>query len=182
MLAAGFALFDTALGGCGVAWRDAGLVAVQLPDESSASTEARLLRRLPGAQSGVPPVEVRRAIDGVIALLDGEWVDLSEVRLDMRGIPEFHRLAYQLARGIAPGQTSTYGRIAAELGGPHLARAVGRALGRNPFAPVVPCHRVLGAGGRPGGFSAFGGLSTKLKLLLIERADPADGPDLFSLR
>ncbi len=105
-------------------------------------------------------------------------VDLSNIVLDMHGVPPFHQRVYALARGITPGETLTYGEIALRLGDSGLARAVGQALGHNPFAPVVPCHRVLAAGGRAGGFSANGGVDTKLRLLQIERAR-INGPGLF---
>ena len=173
-------LFDTALGRCAIAWGDAGVLAVQLPEADDAATLAQLRRRAHGARQGLPDAEARRAIDGVIALLRGEHRDLLEVRLDMHGLSELQRAVYELARRIAPGRTRTYGAIAAELGGPHLARAVGQALGRNPFAPVVPCHRVLASHGGAGGFSANGGLRTKLALLQIEGADPSGSADLFS--
>jgi methylated-DNA-[protein]-cysteine S-methyltransferase len=105
-------------------------------------------------------------------------VDLSNVVLDMDGVPPFHQRVYALARRLLPGETVTYGELARRLGDPGAARAVGQALGANPFAPVVPCHRVLAASGRAGGFSANGGVSTKLRLLLIERTR-FNGPGLF---
>src|SRR5207247_4929923 len=103
----------------------------------------------------------------------GEASDLSAVALDMERVSPFHRRVYQVARTIPPGATLSYGDIAAHLGARGLARAVGQALGRNPFAIVVPCHRVLAAGGKAGGFSANGGIATKLRLLGIEGARPA---------
>ncbi len=172
-----FAHFDTGIGRCTVAWGDAGLRAVLLPEADDDAIRARLRRRAPQATAAAPPPEVQQAIDGVQALLCGERVDLSALRLDMRGLPELHVRVYRIARGIAPGQTLTYGEVARRLGSPGLARAVGQALGRNPFAPVVPCHRVMAAGGKLGGFSAFGGAQTKLRLLAIEGA--ALTPDLF---
>lgn len=100
--------------------------------------------------------------------LSGQAQDFSHLPLDVEGIPLFHQRVYASAVKIPPGQTKTYGRIAAEMGSPFAARAVGQALGRNPFGLIVPCHRVVAAHGRPGGFSAFGGLATKEKLLSIE--------------
>ena len=100
--------------------------------------------------------------------------------LDDEGVPDFHRRVYEIARRIAPGHTRSYGDIAAELGDKGLSRAVGQALGHNPFAPVVPCHRVLAAGGKPGGFSAHGGATAKLRMLMIEGArPPSDTAPLF---
>ncbi len=172
--ACGFTLFDTAIGRCGIAWGGRGVVAVQLPEASEVETRTRLLRRVPGARQAVPPPAVQRALDGIVGLLRGEASDLSAVALDMTRVPAFHRRVYEVARTIPPGTTLSYGDIAARLGAPGEARAVGHALGRNPFAIVVPCHRVVAAGGKVGGFSASGGVATKLRLLAIERA-PADG-------
>jgi methylated-DNA-[protein]-cysteine S-methyltransferase len=163
-----FALFDTAIGPCGVAWGERGLIGVQLPEAGKAATRARLLQRFPGAQGAAPPAAVRHAIDGIVALLEGRATDLSQVPLDMEGVPPFARRVYEVARTIPPGGTMTYGDVAQRLGARGASRAVGQALGRNPFALVVPCHRVLAAGGKAGGFSANGGVVTKLRLLSIE--------------
>jgi methylated-DNA-[protein]-cysteine S-methyltransferase len=170
MTAHGFALFDTAIGRCGISWGGRGVLGVQLPEAREIETRARLLRRFPGAREASPPPDVRRAVDGIVALLRGEASDLSAVALDMDRVPPFHRRVYEVARTIPPGATLSYGDVAARLGEPGAARAVGQALGRNPFAIVVPCHRVLAAGGRVGGFSATGGVTTKLRLLAIEGA------------
>jgi methylated-DNA-[protein]-cysteine S-methyltransferase len=170
MWSRGFALFDTAVGPCGIAWGERGIIGVQLPEADEPETRARMARRFPGAREGTPPPLVRRAIDGIGALLRGEGSDLSEVALDMDGVPPFHRRVYEAARSIGPGATLSYGEVAARIGVPGAARAVGQALGRNPFAIVVPCHRVLAAGGKAGGFSAKGGVTTKMRLLSIEGA------------
>ena len=175
----GFALFDTDIGPCGIAWGARGITGVQLPEASEARTRARLLRRYPHAREAPPPADVRRVIDGIAALLRGEASDLSAAALDMDGVAEFDRRVYAVARGIAPGATRSYGEIAARLGERGLARDVGQALGRNPFPLIVPCHRVLAAGGKAGGFSANGGVTTKLRLLTIERARTSDAPTLF---
>jgi methylated-DNA-[protein]-cysteine S-methyltransferase len=164
-------LFDTAIGRCGLAWGDGGIVAVQLPDGSDQRTLSRMRRSIPGAtHDNAPPAQVRRAVDRIRALLQGEAVDLSDIDLDTDRVPEFDRQVYEVARTIPPGTTMSYGEIAAQLGAPREARAVGRALGRNPFAIVVPCHRVVAANGAIGGFSAHGGTATKLRLLSIEGA------------
>ncbi|WP_437571851.1 methylated-DNA--[protein]-cysteine S-methyltransferase [Sorangium sp. So ce542] len=177
MTAHGFLLFDTAIGRCGIAWGARGVALLQLPEGREEGTRARLLERMPGALEAPPPPDVRRAIDGIAALLRGEASDLSGVPLDMERVPPFHRRVYEVARTIPPGATLTYGDIAARLGSVGAARAVGQALGRNPFAILVPCHRVLAAGGKVGGFSADGGVTTKLRLLEIERALPAGAPE-----
>lgn len=196
--------FGTALGRMAIAWGERGVVRVLLPDEDAGRQKRWLARGAPSgphpvppraASAGLaaadrpgseaahegagPPPEIRAAIDGIRALLSGQAVDLGFIRLDMRGIADFDRRVYEAARAVPPGRVTTYGEIAIRLGDAALARAVGRALARNPFAPVVPCHRVLGAGGRAGGFSAPGGLTTKLELLRIERARLSDQPGLF---
>ena len=167
---AGFALFDTALGRSGIAWSARGVVAVQLPEADEATTRSRLARSARGAPEAAPPPAVRAAIEAIAALLAGAKRDLEDVVLDESGVPDFHRRVYAAARRIPPGRTATYGELAAQLGLPGAARAVGQALGRNPFTLIVPCHRVLAAGGRSGGFSAHGGVTTKLRLLEIEGA------------
>jgi methylated-DNA-[protein]-cysteine S-methyltransferase len=176
----GHALFPTALGVCGIAWGPGGVVAVQLPEADGAGTRARLLKDLPALpEVALPPAQVQAAIEGVQALLGGEARDLREIALDMSRLTSFQQNVYALARAIAPGHTLTYGDIAKALGDPGLARAVGQALGHNPFAPIVPCHRVLAAGARSGGFSAGGGVATKLRMLQIERARIGEAPGLF---
>jgi methylated-DNA-[protein]-cysteine S-methyltransferase len=152
---------------------------VQLPEASEAKTRARLMRRHPHAREAPPPADVYRAIDAITSLLRGEACDLSAVALDMDDIPEFDRGVYEAARSIAAGATLSYGELAARVGERGLAREVGQALGRNPFPIIVPCHRILATGGRAGGFSANGGVATKLCLLTIERARTSDAPTLF---
>lgn len=178
MTACGLALFDTAIGRCGIVWGERGVVGVQIPEKDAHATRACLRRRAPEARETSPPPAVQRAVDAIVMLLRGEASDLSAVALDMEGISPFHRRVYEIARTIPPGATRSYGEVAAQLGAPGAARAVGQALGRNPFAIVVPCHRVVAASGRPGGFSANGGVTTKLRLLSIEagRASAALAP------
>jgi methylated-DNA-[protein]-cysteine S-methyltransferase len=182
MMVESFALFDTAIGRCGIAWSTGGIGGVQLPEADDARTRARIRRRHPGAVETPPPREVLAVCEAIAALARGERRDLTDVALDMQGVPAFDRQVYELARGIAPGTTSTYGAIASRLGKPEAARDVGRALGENRFAIVVPCHRVLAAGGKVGGFSAHGGIATKRRLLAIESAlapKNLDEPMLF---
>ena len=175
----GFTLFDTAIGRCGIAWNERGIVGVQLPEANEQKTRARLQRRFPDAQEAPPPAEVERAITGMVALLRGEARDLSAVAIDLDGLAEFERRVCEAARAIPPGATLTYGEIATRLGDRALARDVGQALGRNPIPLIVPCHRVLAAGGKTGGFSANGGIATKLRLLSIEGARTGEEPTLF---
>jgi len=172
------AVFNTAIGPCGIAWGPRGIVATQLPQADADLTLARLKDRCPDANLRPPRAEIESAIDAIVALLDGERHDLRHVVLDMDDITEFERRVYVATREKLPGATMTYGEIAAKLGDPLLARDVGQALGRNPIPIIVPCHRVLAVGGRSGGFSANGGVGTKLRLLTIEGAQPG-GPTLF---
>lgn len=182
MQVAGYCVFATALGVCALAWGADGIVAVQLPEDSETATLERMLRGrtvAPGAAQAPLPADVQATVEGIQALLAGAPRDLREVALDMSGISPFHQRVYAMARAIAPGQTLTYGEVAEALGDKALSRAVGQALGANPFAPVVPCHRVLAAGGRFGGFSAGGGALTKLRMLEIEGAALGGTPSLF---
>ena len=168
--------FATEIGDCALAWSDAGVVAVQLPEPDVARTLERMLLGLPlnhtvsDLLTAPHPQCVTEAIHGVQALLRGEPLGLLDIELDMRGVPEFACKVYALARAIAPGSTRTYGELARDLGAVNLSRAVGQALGANPFAPIVPCHRILAAGDKSGGFSAHGGAEQKLRMLAIEGA------------
>jgi len=170
----GLALFDTAIGRCGIAWSARGIIGFQLPEAREAETRSRIAKKFPDARETPPPPAIESAIDRIVALLSGQASDLSAIALDMAGLPPFHRRVYEAARTIPPGATLSYGELAAKLDAPGAARAVGQALRRNPFAIIVPCHRVLAAGGKVGGFSANGGVATKLKLLSLEGA-PANG-------
>ena len=191
----GYLLFLTPIGHCGLAWGGGGIVGVVLPEGSEAQTRARMRKTHPllaeamvegGPVQGAPAVPpfARAAGDRIRGLLQGEKDDLLDLRLDMSALPAFHRRVYALVRDIGPAYTATYGEIAQRMGEPGAARAVGQALAKNPFAPVVPCHRVLAAASRlgiyrPGGFSAVGGVLTKLRMLQIEGARLSREPDLF---
>ena len=179
MTAQGFAIFDTPIGACGVAWNARGIVGVQLPSPTAERTRARLRQRWTGVVEATPPPMVQQAIDRILALLNGQAIDLRDVPIDLEGSPEFHRRVYEVARTIPPGQTMTYGEIAKRLGAPQESREVGQALGSNPVAIIVPCHRVLGAAGKMGGFSASGGVATKRRILEIEGAAALAAGPLF---
>ncbi|MEI9953005.1 MAG: methylated-DNA--[protein]-cysteine S-methyltransferase [Pseudomonadota bacterium] len=170
MTQAGFALFDTAIGRCAIAWGASGICGVHLPEATASATRRRMSLRYPEVSESAAPPPVQRAVDRIVTLLRGEVSDLEQIMLDMTRVPAFHRRVYELARTIPAGATLSYGEVASRIGSPGAARAVGQALGKNPFAIVVPCHRVLAAGGKPGGFSANGGVETKLKMLRIEQA------------
>jgi methylated-DNA-[protein]-cysteine S-methyltransferase len=163
-------LFQTAIGCCGVVWSARGIAGVQIAEKSEQAARTRIMRRYPGAHEAAPPPDVRRAITDIVALLNGQAKDLNYVALDTDGVPDFNRRVYDVARTIRPGATLSYGEIAVRLGDRNLARDVAQALSQNPFPIIVPCHRVLAAGGKMGGFSAPGGVRTKLRLLSIEGA------------
>jgi methylated-DNA-[protein]-cysteine S-methyltransferase len=180
-----FTTWQTAIGSFGIAWGEHGIVGVLLPDAREMQTPAYLLRRFPGAVPAPPPSDVARAMTAMTALLDGDEdadARLADVVLDLDGVPAFHRRVYAAVRDIPPGRTQTYGEVAARVGdgaGPGAAQAVGQAMASNPFPIVVPCHRVVAANGRPGGFSAAGGVEAKLRMLRIEGAPAGGAPTLF---
>jgi len=174
-----FCLFETAIGTCAIVWAERGIKALSLPEKSEAQLRTRLTRQFPDVREDSPSVEIAIAIDRIRALLDGGRDDLTSLVLDMEDQPDFHRRVYDLAREIPPGETRTYGEIASALGDKTLSRAVGQALGRNPWPIVVPCHRVLAANGKTGGFSADGGVETKMRMLTIEGAGKSEAPSLF---
>jgi methylated-DNA-[protein]-cysteine S-methyltransferase len=174
-----FTLFDTPIGRCSIAWGADGVVGVGLPEPGDARTEVRVRRRWPDARRAAPPAPVTEAIEKIAALLGGAASDLTGVPVDWAGVSEFDRGVYEVARTVPPGKTTTYGDIARQLGDPLAARAVGAAMGSNPYPLVVPCHRVLAAGGKLGGFSATGGVETKRRLLVIEGAMAPPEPTLF---
>jgi methylated-DNA-[protein]-cysteine S-methyltransferase len=174
-----FALFETAIGTCAIAWGAAGIRAVRLPAENDDTLRAAMHARCPGADERKAPKTIAKVILDIQALLEGELRDLADAELDMTGIPEFHQKVYALTRQILPGQTMTYGQISNRLKAPGTSRAVGQAMGSNPFPIIVPCHRVLAASGKAGGFSAPGGLDTKLKMLNIECVHAEDESSLF---
>jgi methylated-DNA-[protein]-cysteine S-methyltransferase len=165
-----FAVVPTSLGAFGVVWTEAGIARTWMHDRTVEATRRQILRAVPDAAERVPGPEVAAAMADVAALLEGERRVIGG-DLDMREVPDFDRLVYAVARTIPAGETMTYGGIAKALGEePIRARDVGVALSRNPFAPIVPCHRVVAAGGQLGGYSAPGGASTKRRLLELEGA------------
>ena len=171
-----YTLFETEIGWAGIAWNDKGLIGVHLPERDPDTSRRSVERRFPGISEGPAPETLDATIAGIRALMRGEKVDLLDVPIDIERVPEFSARVYEIARAIPPGETLTYGEIATRLGDRLLARDVGAALGKNPWPIVVPCHRVTAAGGKLGGFSARGGVNTKVKLLAIEGAkvlDPA---------
>jgi methylated-DNA-[protein]-cysteine S-methyltransferase len=178
--AAFYTLFETSIGLCGLAWNERGVIGFQLPEEDASKTRGRLAKRFPGIFEAPPSPDIQSIVADVVALLQGEARDLSTVPLDMDSVSDFDRRVYDVARSIPPGRVLTYGEISSRLGIDN-ARAIGQALGRNPFAIIVPCHRVVAAGGKLGGFSANGGATTKRHLLAIEGAKRDESPTLFDL-
>jgi methylated-DNA-[protein]-cysteine S-methyltransferase len=174
-----YARFATAIGDCGIAWSENGVIGLWLPRTDGSLPAATVLRRWPDALEAPLPPELQPGVQQIIDLLAGRAKPmLDDMVLDFSRISDFDARVYAAARRIAPGATTTYGELAAQLGDASEARAVGQSLGRNPFPIVVPCHRVLAANGKAGGFSAPGGLIAKHRLLQIEGALP---PSLFDI-
>jgi methylated-DNA-[protein]-cysteine S-methyltransferase len=172
-----YALIDTALGTFGIAWTDLGVARVALPSRDRAKTEIWISRE--PAEPGFPDGSLAALPQMIRHYADGEAVDFSGVPLDLSEVPEFNRRAYAELAGIGYGETTTYGAIARALGDVTLARAVGHAMGANPVPLILPCHRVLGADSRTGGFSSPGGVSAKMQMLALEHAASPTGQYAF---
>jgi methylated-DNA-[protein]-cysteine S-methyltransferase len=169
MTAHHYLIFETAGGFCGIAWNGVGITRFQLPAPNAEATERNLLRRLPHAEPGTPAPPVSDAITAVRRYFEGENVDFSGFPLDLDEQDGFFKRIYAAARHVPWGRTTTYGGLAKELGaGPEAARDVGQAMARNPIPLLIPCHRVLAAGGKVGGFSAPGGSAAKIRMLELE--------------
>jgi methylated-DNA-[protein]-cysteine S-methyltransferase len=177
----GYTIFDTAVGRCGIAWGDSGIIGVQLPETREIETRRRLFRLYPDARELAPPLPVETAIDAIAALLRGEGADLSGLTLDMSGIQAFNARVYAFTRTIPRGQTRTYGEVAAGIRASGALRSVAQAIARNPFVIIVPCHRVLEAGGYADKMSPNGGSISKRRLLSIEGAGSPGSKTLFDV-
>jgi methylated-DNA-[protein]-cysteine S-methyltransferase len=177
----GYTVFDTAIGRCGIAWGHLGVAGVQLPEAREIETRGRLLRQYPDARELRPPLNVAMAIEGIVASLRGREPDLSDVTLDISGIPAFNVRVYQFARTIPRGETRTYGEVAAKLGASGAAHSVAQAISRNPFMIIVPCHRVLETGSYADKISPNGGAISKRRLLSIEGAVGMSAKTLFDV-
>jgi methylated-DNA-[protein]-cysteine S-methyltransferase len=176
-----YTIFDTAIGRCGIAWGQAGIVGVQLPEAREIETRKRLFQLYPDAREMRPPLNTEAAIEGITALLRGEMGDVSEVALDMAGIHAFDQRVYQIARRIPRGETFTYNEIAVQMGASGAVRSVAQAIARNPFVVIVPCHRVLEAGGYADKISPHGGVISKRRLLSIEGTGSPSSKTLFDV-
>jgi methylated-DNA-[protein]-cysteine S-methyltransferase len=165
-----YAHFGTPIGRCAVAWTDQGIVGLELPNASSGGPGGRFVRRWGAVRRSDPPPWINKAIGDIVALLSGRKRSLKNVALDLDSMSPFGRRVCKAARSIPPGVTMTYGQLAQRIGSPGAARAVGRALAQNPIPLIIPCHRIVGGGGKLVGFSASGGVATKRRLLEIEGA------------
>ncbi|MCU4180901.1 methylated-DNA--[protein]-cysteine S-methyltransferase [Bosea sp. BH3] len=180
MAAQHFHLFETAIGTCALIWEGERFIGAQLPERDEDAARRRLARRFPDAiEEMAPGGFIAEAVAAIRHLLDGDPSDPSNLPITIETVSDFNRRVYEVALAIPPGETLTYGEVAARIGDPGAARAVGVALGQNPWPIIVPCHRVLAAGGRTGGFSADGGVETKLRMLTIEKARTSPEPGLF---
>src|SRR3984957_3346302 len=170
-----YLIFETTGGFCGIAWNNVGVTRFQLLTKSAVAAERALLRRVPGAERSAPIPEVVEAVAAVKRYFEGEETDFSRFRLDLGEQGPFFAQIYAAARRVGWGHTTTYGTLAKELGaGPEAARDVGQAMAKNPVPLIIPCHRVLAARGKVGGFSAPGGSSAKIRMLELEgvRVEP----------
>ena len=171
-------IFETASGFCSIAWNDTGITRFGLPAKSAKAAERMMLRRAPGVQPAMPTPMVGEAVAAVRRYFQGNETDFSQLKLDLNGQDEFFKRVYAAARRIQWGQTTTYGYLAKELGGgPETARDVGHAMARNPIPLIIPCHRVLAAGGKIGGFSAPGGAAAKIRMLGLEGVELGSSED-----
>jgi methylated-DNA-[protein]-cysteine S-methyltransferase len=172
-----YLIFETASGFCGIAWNGTGISRFQLPSRTVIATERAMVRRLPDAEPGTPPPEVGEVVAAVRRYFDGERIDFSSVQVDLADQDELFKRIYAATRRVGWGETTTYGTLAKELGaGPEVARDVGQAMARNPVPLIIPCHRVLAAGGKVGGFSAPGGSVAKAHMLELEGVRVAPPP------
>ena len=164
-----YTTFNTAAGICSIAWSEAGISCFQLGTSNPNDIEIWRTRRVPKAAQTSPDADILRVIDNAIRYFDGEAVDFSETLVDLTGQSEFFTKIYTALRQIPYGQTTTYGALAKSVGaGLEKSREVGVAMATNPIPLIIPCHRVLAANGKLGGFSAPGGTESKTRMLGLE--------------
>jgi methylated-DNA-[protein]-cysteine S-methyltransferase len=181
MLGRAYSIFDTAIGRCAIAWGDAGIVGVHLPEAREIDTRRRLFHLYPEARENKPTPNSEAAIEGIVGLLRGGAADFPDVMLDLRDVHGFDQRVYQITQRIHRGETLTYGDVAARLGSPSAVRSVALALARNPFVIIVPCHRVLEKGGYADHMSPHAGLISKRRLLSIEGAVNSNSKTLLDV-
>ena len=164
-----YQLLETAAGVAAIGWMDSAVTSLRLPAPTALETERSILRRLPGAVRAEPPAGIAAVIDAAIRYFDGEQIEFFEIPVDPGQQPPFFARVYAFVRTLGWGETTTYGAVAQALdAGPEQARAVGQAMATNPIPLIIPCHRVLAAGGKIGGFSAPGGSMSKARMLELE--------------
>lgn len=174
--------FGTAFGTCAIAWSVGGLTRVRLPQQDVAELAERLAINALAWDAEPLPDVASTAVEVITGYMAGERPDFRRVRIDWGSVPGYNARIYRALARVPYGTTTTYGALAAEIGKPNAARAVGMAMGRNPWPIVIPCHRVLASGQQLGGFSAPGGVTTKVKLLQLEGSLPgSDAPMLPGL-
>jgi methylated-DNA-[protein]-cysteine S-methyltransferase len=173
-------VFETALGFVGIAWSEKGLMRLSLFQRDRAALERRMERLGVSGPSGESntPQWVAALVRDIRAYAVGEEIDFSGVPVDLAGVDDFCLAIYEAARKLGFGETTTYGELAKRAGHGGLPRETGQALGANPVPLVIPCHRILAAGGKIGGFSAAGGSTTKERMLALEgvRVGPPPAP------
>jgi methylated-DNA-[protein]-cysteine S-methyltransferase len=158
-------LFETQLGLCGIAWSEDGITRFRLPDPDRAAAEKALGAR---GTPQEPPPPIAAAVDEAKRYFGGARIDFGRIALDLAGVDPFRRSIYDALRAVAWGETVTYGELAKRAGAPGAAQDVGVAMARNPVPLIIPCHRVLAAGGKLGGFSAPGRTQAKERMLALE--------------
>jgi len=181
MVGRAYAIFDTAIGRCGIVWSNSGVVAVQLPEAREIDTRRRIFQVHPEAREQAVPLNAELAIEGIVTLLQGSDPDFSDVSLDASDVPAFNRRVYEYACTIPRGETRNYHEIAKALGASGAAHLVAQAISRNPYMIVVPCHRVLEPGGYADRISPYGGVISKRRLLALEGAHPIASKTLFEV-
>jgi len=181
MVGRGYAIFDTAIGRCGIIWSSTGVVAVQLPEAREIDTRRRIFQVHPEAREQTVPLNTELAIEGIVTLLQGSDPDFSDVSLDAGDIPAFNRRVYEYTCTIPRGETRTYHEIARALGASGAAHSVAQAISKNPYMIIVPCHRVIEAGGYADRISPYGGVISKRRLLALEGAHPIASKTLFEV-
>jgi methylated-DNA-[protein]-cysteine S-methyltransferase len=169
-------LFETKLGFCAIAWSDEGVTRFNLPGPKDGATS-----RLGDATSAEPPQHIATIVDQAQRYFSGEQIDFTAIPLDLNGVDAFRRTIYDTLRKVGFGNTVTYGELARRAGvnAPQAAQDVGVAMARNPVPLIIPCHRVLAAGGKLGGFSAPGRTETKEKMLALEGVFIGNQPRLL---